>query len=398
MRRRRRLSEAAHNWIDSTDYAVMTDIEQFWHKKITAILFNKKGKWGPYQHALYALRFQDYVLKIVPLSVDPEFTACVYFDRAVVYVGEGFLVDDSKCYQLNVIIRHELAHLLLRHQIRMVHKIGELPYSKIAMSSSIQGLINVIADFEISNRKYTSEDKHIVLNMYLNGELIKGLVTEMHREDWAKLPLEDMYDRLTEELDNITTELSEVGGDISELPYSSTVRKRLSQTDETGKPAPDTITYRGVSAARMYLDTNTPSIIWSPIDDYIKTSKQFTKMATHFQNIVKKAYEELKSANTAQLERLLERLICSKLIETVKVGADLEVTAPEEKFWLNQVLKTLLGNSRPKPTPVRVTRAEHSKEYKDAYNNIIRKCGRVKDCPTEEIEELLRKIKIGGDI
>lgn len=37
-------------------------------------------------------------------------------------------------------------------------------------------------DDEISNKKYTDEDKEIVRNMWLNGRLIGGLVTEDHRD------------------------------------------------------------------------------------------------------------------------------------------------------------------------------------------------------------------------
>lgn len=383
-KRKRRLSEAVGAWIEKTDYATMTDEEQWWHKKITKILLNKSGKWGIYQHALYALRFQDFILKIVPLEVDPNFTACVYFDRAVVYIGEGFLVDDTRCYQLNVIIRHELAHILLRHQIRMVHHIGELPYSKISMSNSIHELINIIADFEISNKKYTSEDKAIVADMHLNGRLIGGLVTEMHRESWAKLPLEEMYDEIIEELDEISSEVTEVDGNLGHLPWGSSLRQKLTKKDY--------ITMSGLSAIMLYANKDQPSTIWAPIEEYFETSKQFAKLPGDWKDLIKKCYAAVKELTSEKLEELLEDISYSKITETVDLNG-LEVTTPEEKFWVSQVIKTLLGNARPKPTTT-VTRATHSKDYIDAYNKVIRACGRVATCSNEELGELLGGITI----
>jgi hypothetical protein len=385
-KRRRRLSEAAESWIDSADTATMTDEEQWWHKKITAILLNKKGKWGPYQHALYALRFQDFILKIVPLSVDPHFTACVIFDRAVVYVGEGFLVDDKKCYQLNVIIRHELAHILLQHQIRMMHKIGELPYSKISMSASIHELINIIADFEISNKKYTSEDKGIVLNMYLNGKLISGLVTEMHREDWAKLPIEEMYDKLNEELDRIASDIADADGDLGAMRYSPTTR-RLSSGDM--------ITHKGMSTLAMYKDTKSPSVIWKPIEEYFAKSKQYKKIAPVWKHIIEAVYSEIKDYTETQLTELLNVLAASKPVETVVIGESFEVTAPEEKYWANQVIKNLLGLARERPMTT-LARETHSEEYIKSYNRIIDRCGKSADCSDEELQEIMTALGLGG--
>lgn len=387
LRHRRRLSEAAEAWIDSADTATMTDEEQWWHKKITAILLNKKGKWGPYQHALYALRFQDFILKIVPLSVDDQFTACVIFERAVIYVGEGFLVDDAKCYQLNVIIRHELAHVLLQHQIRMMRKIGELPYSKISMSSSIHELLNIIADFEISNKKYTSEDKGVVLNMYLNGKLIKGLVTESHREDWAKLPVEEMYEKLEEELDRISSDIADAGGDISAMRYSRTTRL-LGHGDM--------ITHKGMSTLALYKDLVTPSVIWKPIEEYFAKSKQYKKIANVWKHIIEAIYTEVKDYTESQLKDLLGAVADSRITETVVIGESFEVTAPEEKYWANQVIKNLLGLARERPVTT-LKREEHSDEYVKSYNKVISDCGRVADCSDEDLEEILTALGISDE-
>lgn len=384
---RRRLSESVEDWLDKTDWTVMTDEEEWWHKKITRILFNKKGKWGVYQHALYALRFQNYVLKIVPQSVDKTFTACVTFDRPVIYIGEGFLIDDEKLYQLNVIIRHELAHQLLRHQIRMAAHIGELPHSRISMSMSLHQMINIIADFEISNKKYTSEDKKIVSDMYLNGELIGGMITDEHRKDWMKLPIEEMYDKLNEELDEIASELHDVKGDLSELDYSTRTRKMLTKDDY--------LTRKGVEAIQLYIDTETPSLIWLPVDEYIATSKQFSKLPKVLQDMITELFNEFKDLSEDKLEKLLDDVASSKAYSPAVIGKGHEYYTPAEKFWANQVIKSLLGNARPKPHTT-IKKATHSKEYVKAYNTIISKCGGIADCSAEELAEIIGALSGAG--
>lgn len=49
-------------------------------------------------------------------------------------------------------------------------------------SGVIQSLANTLMDFEISNRRYTAEDKDLVTKLLLNGRIIHGLVTEEHRQ------------------------------------------------------------------------------------------------------------------------------------------------------------------------------------------------------------------------
>ena len=375
----RPITESFESWLNTVDTATMTDEEVWWQKHITSILLNKSGKWGVYQHALYAKRFQNFILKIVPLEVtEPEpFTACVVFEQNVIYVGEGFLIDDKKCYQLNVIIRHEMAHILLRHQIRMMHEIGELPYSRVRMSQSIQELINIIADFEISNRKYTSEDKKTIAHLYLNGKAITGLVTEMHREEWLKLSIEEMYHKLLEELKLISTDIKTYG--LDSLTYTKTGKKLRDN---------DNITHAGVSALQYYTDTKTPSVIWTPIDEYFKKSKQFDQIAQSWRDIVLETYSTIKDYSKEKLEELLNKIAASGLVEPIEISKALTVFIPEEKFWVVQVIKNLLGNARPRPK-VTIKKAEHSAEYKKAYNTIIGSCGHRSLCDNDQLNELI---------
>lgn len=96
-------------------------------------------------------------------------------------------------------MRHELCHNLLLHQIRMTKHISEVPESHLRLSSSIHNMLNIIEDFEISNKAYTDADKAVIRELWLNGKKISGLVTEDHRQPWLDLPLEAMYDALVNE-------------------------------------------------------------------------------------------------------------------------------------------------------------------------------------------------------
>lgn len=372
--------------VEDIDTTYMTDSEQLWQKRIMAILINKDGRWGPYKHAKYAKRFKEFVFKIVPLSIDKHFTAAVDFEHGVIYLGQGFLMDPTKYYQLNVLIRHELAHVLLQHEIRMMHEIGDAEFERVRASRSVRDLWNIIKDFEISNRKYTSEDKKIVKNLFLNGREIGGLITEMHRKDWANLTVEEMYHALLEELERIQADMQEE----ADFEYTSSGRKIARDKDM--------ITTVGSRYLHMYADKKSPSTIWAPIDEYIKTSKQFAKLASFWKGIITTTLEKVRDLPEEELKELLDTLASSKLNELVTISEDFDLYTPEEKFWASQVLKTLLGNCREKPAKTTVKRATHSAEYKKAYNAIIKACGSKKLCSDEDLNELINDVSFSGSI
>ena len=183
---------------------VQTAREKVLKKKLLALL-RDDGKG--HKHVKYAERLEDFLIKIVAYKDDPTMTAAVNFDEATIYISDGFLTDPDTFYQLNVLMRHELAHYLMQHQIRMMHKIiekyGEDGYTRISMSQTLHRLMNIIEDFEISNERYTDADKIIVKNMILNGEEIGGLITENIRGGWAKMSVLEMYDALVEEIESL---------------------------------------------------------------------------------------------------------------------------------------------------------------------------------------------------
>lgn len=139
----------------------MSRREHILKKKLIALL---RDDGRGHHHAKYAQCLEPFDINIVPLGQQPE-TAAISFDNGVIYINEGFLVDPSTFYQLSTIIRHELCHNLLMHQIRMIkHLSDRFPKERLKTSMSLQELFNVLMDFEISNLKYSDDDKQIVRN------------------------------------------------------------------------------------------------------------------------------------------------------------------------------------------------------------------------------------------
>lgn len=182
----------------------MTDKEQRFKKRLIALL---KDDGKGHHHAKFAEKLKDFIIKIVDRREDPEMTAAINFETGTIYISDGFTTNPDTFFQLNVLMRHELAHYIMKHQIRMTNKFakifGKEGSEHMIMSQSLHGLMNIIEDYEISNTRYSEEDKNLVRNLILGGKIISGLVTEDHRVEWIKLPLEKMYDELSEEIKEI---------------------------------------------------------------------------------------------------------------------------------------------------------------------------------------------------
>lgn len=112
--------------------------------------------------------------------------------------------------QFSVIIRHEILHNYLRHEKRLLDHLAEMrgidpdDLDDLSLNELKQFLygndtFNIAADYEISNRGYTEEDKQTVRNILLNGQTLSGLVTEDKHPEWVTWDVEDMYDELLKE-------------------------------------------------------------------------------------------------------------------------------------------------------------------------------------------------------
>ena len=355
--------------LESSDIArhFMTDRERKLKKALCQLLIDKG-------HRKYAQRFWKLDFNIIDSKKHPDFTAAISFDEATVFISDGFLGSGQGIFnQLDVLLRHELAHNLMMHQIRLMYVFKKLhahdpdnAYEHIRYSASLHEILNIIEDFEISNKRYTSEDKKIVKNMQLNGRVIGGLVTEDHR-GWDKMSLEDMYNELSNELIKINSE-------IRSNPYWQPIKEGT--WNEI-----DMIKLKGSEMIAKYQDYISPSAIRAPLDVFIK-SKTFGKYAKIYQDLIKNIYEGLKDlvsdTNKQSILDIVKEMSLTSPQEAFDIlhpiTGEVICTAytPEDKVLAGAALKNLGNNINFDPMKFNIKKKTNSKEYKDAWNAVVK--------------------------
>ena len=120
------------------------------------------------------------------LTDDPNIVGYMIPGKAKIVLNQELSTD-----QVSVIIRHEILHEFLSHQMRLEKFHQSNPQYKLDHQLS-----NIAADFEISNRGYTDRDKATVTAIRLGKETLRGLVTEDRHPEWVKLSYEEMYQQL----------------------------------------------------------------------------------------------------------------------------------------------------------------------------------------------------------
>jgi hypothetical protein len=353
----------------------MTDRERKVKKALCQLLINRG-------HRKYAERFWKFDFNIIDSKKHPNFTAAISFDEATVFISDGFLGTSEAIFnQLDVLLRHELAHNLMMHQIRLMHVFKRLhkndpdeAYEHIKYSASLHKILNIIEDYEISNKRYTAADKKIIEAMTLNGRLIGGLITEEDRPGWAKMSLEAMYTELS-------NELIQINSAIRSNPYWQPKTRR-----KNNDVIYDPIETTGSGSAKetmviaQYRNIMKPSGIRAPIEILMK-SKAFSKFADIYKKLIAALYDAFKDFETASEQQ--------KLLDIVKAIAEtspqetfdvinprtgeivVTLYTPEDKVLANDVLKNLGGNINYDPLKFNVKRKTNSQEYKDAWNKVV---------------------------
>jgi hemoglobin-like flavoprotein len=347
----------------------MTDRERKLKKRLCQLLKDKG-------HRKYAERFWKLDFNIVDSTKHPDFTAAISFDEATVFISDGFLGSGQGIFnQLDVLLRHELAHNLMMHQIRLMYIFKKLhandpdvAYEHIRYSASLHDILNIIEDFEISNKRYTAADKKIVRTMQLNGEVIGGLVTEDHRDAWETLPLETMYDELSKEL-------IQINSDIRSNPDWAPTKSGYSWGTL------DMLKVQGAKLIKAYSDFMKPSGIRAPIDIFIK-SKAFSNYADIYKELVTALYDAFKDLTSdSEKQEILDLVEAISLtgpqepfdIQHPKTGEIiLTLYTPEDKMLATEVLKNLGGNINYNPQKFKVKKKTNSQEYIDAWNQVIK--------------------------
>jgi hypothetical protein len=356
--------------LESSDIArhFMTDRERKLKKALCQLLIDKG-------HRKYAERFWKLDFNIIDSKKHPDFTAAISFDDATVFISDGFLGSGQGIFnQLDVLLRHELAHNLMMHQIRLMYVFKKLhandpdnAYEHIKYSASLHEILNIIEDFEISNKRYTSEDKKIVRAMMLNGQVIGGLVTEDHRQAWANMSVEAMYDELSKELIQIN---SDIRSNPSWAPIKDGTYAQI-----------DMIKLKGRDMIARYQDYMGPSAIRAPLDIFIK-SKVFGKYAKIYQELITAIYNGLKNLTSdAEKQSILDIVKDISLTDPQEtfdvlhpVTGEVLCTlyTPEDKVLACAALKNLGDNINYDPLRFNIKKKTNSKEYKDAWNTIVK--------------------------
>lgn len=356
-------------------------------------------------HAAYAERLRYLDVIIVPLSEDEGFTAAISFETGEVFVGEGFLIAFASenwtiFDQLDVVLRHELAHNLLMHQIRMLNRfidyydVDEETATHI-QRSSLHEILNIIEDFEISNTRYTDTDKEIMRNIILNGKEIHCLVTEDHDEDWANMTLEEMFYALTQELEEIKAILSTID---PTKPLTPEDEERLQ------KASGNTAIRQAMETNSQYMvpvDADTKSYFFVPIEK-ILTLKSFKKYSAIEQKLMRGLYDAYKDYSEEDIIKIIEEIGLTTIFTAYKFkdksGKDIGIAAytPEDKTFAINVLLALMGRLTTNDDLHPSGGGQIHKRpdgYVRGYNEIINS---ARDVESEELVKLLRHLGQAG--
>lgn len=125
----------------------------------------------------------------VYLTDDPEVIGYMLPGKAKIVLNENLSTS-----QVSTIVRHEILHEYLTHAKR-TDKFHKSHPDRMTTPD----LANIAADFEISNRGYTDEDKNVTRGIIMGDRVLQGLVTEDEYPGWEDLTFEEMYDKLTDE-------------------------------------------------------------------------------------------------------------------------------------------------------------------------------------------------------
>ena len=136
----------------------------------------------------------------INLTADPGVVGFMEPGKARIVLNKDLSID-----QVSTIIRHEILHEYLVHAIRA----ERLAQKDTKFKNIPHDLVNIAADYEISNRGYTDADKRTVRTLTINDQLMRGLVTEDDHNDWVDLTFEEMLDRLVDEYAEDISQLKE---------------------------------------------------------------------------------------------------------------------------------------------------------------------------------------------
>lgn len=335
-------------------------------------------------HYSFYNRLADFDINIVPFSADPECTAYVALDEAIIYVGEGFITvpsldTDQIITQLNLVIRHERAHVLLKHFIREMKKIG----MKLSKETSFKDLTNIIADSEISNLVYSDEDKDMIRKMKrgvpdktnslkVTLEVFSGIVTEDLRDNWKQLSLEEMFDKLYTEIRRLNNSLLKKKTTVAQA--FATVAKAKHPDTIKGSILQMMAVYKNASTAPTgYFTENQrlPSDLKKCAKYMISTAEDKARLRAAAESLAKLSS---KADKAAAAEKYVQDIVATSPVDPYTGLSGISVLTPTSKLLLIDYFKSFyMSPSQSKDEPPASAVNIKDKDYIDAYNNAIDK-------------------------
>lgn len=200
--------------------AKMTELEQAAKDQITNIL-NKQG------YPTYSRLLDKLDVKLIDTEKNPNAIAYLAVNEATIYLNPNLNIN-----QVSTIVRHEILHEYLTHFARAEEfkkkdeKYKGLPHE----------LVNVAADYDISNVGYTDADKQVARSIILNDKVLQGLVTEDEHPDWENKTFEEMLEELAKDWDNTKNKLQNLMRDLSD---SSELEKQSDEISDQAKSLED---------------------------------------------------------------------------------------------------------------------------------------------------------------
>ena len=158
------------------------------------------------------------------LTDDPQVIGYMVPDKALIVLNQGLSIK-----QVSTIVRHEIMHEFLEHAMRR-----EKWESENGVKGSHQ-TANIAMDYEISNRAYTDADKATARSIFLNGEVLRGLVTEDQYPGWENKSFEEMYSELVKKEQEDENQLKDLFNQLSKLDKKDLDELEKSLRDAAGE-------------------------------------------------------------------------------------------------------------------------------------------------------------------
>lgn len=174
-----------------------------------------------------------------------------YTDKPVI----GYMIPNRATIVINrnieekqklLTIRHEILHEYLDHELRLLDHLSEkypeldgdkVKLSKLLYSKKVPGkgatVANWVGDYEISNLGYSVQDKEDMRHIKFNGRIVSGLVTEDEHPDWVNLSVEEMWDKMIDEIEKNKNDMQN-GGDGEQQDQPDSAENNQGQQSDGG--------------------------------------------------------------------------------------------------------------------------------------------------------------------